>query len=208
MMHLKKTLVCGLSMVLVATWTMSASAQELTSNGGFETGDTSDWEDFTVAPQTFNITSDANSGSWAAEVFNNTPASPAVVKQANLGIGTVSPGDQIAISFAAKGSSAEGGVAFAEFFSEIDGGGTSSSEILSGGPLTLTDQYQTFNFMTTAGPDVSGGITLQFNAVTGGATGSTSVLFIDDASVQIVPEPATAALLCLGCAGMLLRRRI
>ena len=195
-----------LSLAIAACFTMTAAA-DLTNNGGFETGDTSGWVEFPTANSTFTITSDANSGSWAAEVFNNDVAAGAVVKQANLGIGVVNPGDLINISFAAKGSFAAGGVAFAEFFSEIDGGGTSSNEILGGGPLNLTSSYQTFNFQTVAGSDVSGGITLQFAAVTGGAPGSTAVLFIDDARVSIVPEPASISVLAAGLFGFILRRR-
>lgn len=196
-----------LAAAVVLALPLGAAGQELTNNGGFETGDTSGWADFTAAPQTFSVTADANSGAWAAEVFNNVQATPAVVKQANLGIGTVNPGDQIAVSFAAKGSFAAGGVAFAEFFSEVDGGGTSSSEIFGGGPLALTSDWQTFNFSTVAGSDVSGGVTLQFNAATGAVQGSTAVLFIDDASVRVIPEPVAATLFGLGCIGLCLRRR-
>ncbi|MEM7626704.1 MAG: PEP-CTERM sorting domain-containing protein [Planctomycetota bacterium] len=184
-----------------------ASGQELTVNGGFETGDTTGWTSFPTANSTFNITSDSNSGAWAAEVFNNDPGSSAVVQQLNIGVGAVSPGDPIAISFAAKGEGAIGGVAFAEFFSEIDGGGVSSTEILGGAPLPLTSDYQTFTFNAVAGADVSGGVTLQFAAVTGADQGSVSVLFIDDASVTVVPEPTTAALAGLGGLALLGRRR-
>lgn len=193
----------------VAALASSASAMiELTTNGGFEAGDTSGWVSFPSAGSTFNVTGDANSGAFAAEVFNNTPASPAVVKQANLGVGLVTPGMPVTISFAAKGSSAAGGVAFAEFFSEIAGGGTSASQILGGGPLPLTGQYQTFNFVVPAGADVSGGVTLQFAAVTGADVGSTTVLFIDDASVSVVPEPTGIAMLALAAFGLARRRRI
>jgi hypothetical protein len=100
---------------------------ELATNGGFETGDTSGWESFPTANSTFNVTSDANSGSFAAEVFNNDAAAGAVVKQANLGIGQVNIGDTVTVSFALKGEGAAGGVAFAEFFTELDGGGVSST---------------------------------------------------------------------------------
>ena len=183
-----------------------ATGQELTTNGGFETGDTTGWESFPTANSTFNITSDSNSGNWAAEVFNNDLASSAVIKQANIGIGLVNPGDTIDISFAAKGEGVIGGVVFAEFFSEVDGGGVSAGEILGGAPLPLTNEYQTFNFTTTAGPDVSGGVSLQFATVTGGGQGSVSILFVDDASV-VVPEPTTAALAGLGGLALLARRR-
>ncbi|MEM9753445.1 MAG: PEP-CTERM sorting domain-containing protein [Planctomycetota bacterium] len=179
------------------------SAQELTTNGDFETGDTSGWVEFPTANSTFNITSDSSEGDWAAEIFNNDAASAAVVKQANIGIGTVNPGDMLTISFSAKGSFANGGVSFAEFFSEVDGGGTSSNEILGGGPLPLTDTYEDFSFNVIAGSDVTGGVTLQFTATTGGDPGSTAVVFIDD--VSVVPEPASLGL--LGLSGLALLRR-
>jgi hypothetical protein len=183
-----------------------AAATELTVNGDFETGDTSGWTEFPTANSTFLLTNDANSGTFAAEVFNNDLAASAVIKQANIGIGLVNPGDTIDISFAAKGLGTIGGVVIAEFFSEIDGGGTSSSEILGGGPLPLTiDNYQMFNFTTVAGPDVSGGVTLQFAVSTGAAPGSTSLLFIDD--VSVTPEPSSLALLGVAGLGLLRRRR-
>ncbi|MEL7474228.1 MAG: hypothetical protein AAGK04_13000, partial [Planctomycetota bacterium] len=188
----------------------AANAQELTTNGDFETGDLTGWDtSFLLPGQTFNLTGDAASGSFAGEIFNDLPAQGGVIKQANIGIGTVNPGDEIQISFKAKGNFLAGGVLFAEFFSELDGGGTSSSEILSGGPLFVSNEteYQMFSFTTTAGPDVSGGVTLQFNAGTGGAPGSLALAFIDDVSVVRVPTPASAAVLGLGGLVAMRRRR-
>ena len=92
----------------------------------------------------------------------------------------------VTISFDAKGSLAAGGVAFAEFFSELDGGGVSASEILGGGPLTLNpDTYTNFTFETTTGPDVSGGVTVQLTATTGGDPASSALVFYDNLTVVI-----------------------
>ncbi|MEZ6014621.1 MAG: hypothetical protein R3F49_05880 [Planctomycetota bacterium] len=160
-------------------------AQELTVNGDFELGNTSSWVSFPSPNSTFAITNDANSGMFAGELVNLASTSAAVIKQANLGVGLVNPGDAVTISFAAKGTLGVGGVIFAEFFSELAGGGVSASEILSGGPLNVTGTWQTFNFMTVAGPNVSGGITLQFAAVPGAIVGSTAEVLIDDVSVSL-----------------------
>jgi uncharacterized protein (TIGR03382 family) len=203
----QKNLASASFVVALAAFAGSASAVELTTNGGFEAGDLSGWASFPTTNSTFNITTDSNSGVFGAEVFNNDPAAGAVVKQANLGKGLVKAGETITISFAVKGSTANGGVAFAEFFSEIDGGGVSKSQILGGGPLALTGSYQIFNFVTTAGDDVSGGVTLQFAAVTGADTGSVAVLFIDDASVTIIPAPGALAIFGLGGLAAIRRRR-
>ena len=124
-------------------------------------------------------------------VTNPDPGTPAVIKQANVGIGVVTPGQPIRVSFAAKGSGEIGGVGFAEFFSELEFGGVSAAEILGGGPLPLTDEYQTFTFDVTTGPDVSGGITLQFAAVTGANVGSEMTLFVDDVSIRGTNDECT-----------------
>ena len=199
-----KTIIAAAGTIALAT--AAASGQiELTTNGGFENGTTSDWEYFPTPTSTFNVTADADGSMFAAELFNDSPASAAVIKQANIGIGQVTAGQEVTITFSAKGSFAAGGVAFAEFFSELDGGGTSSAEILGGGPLAVTSEWQTFTFTTFAGPDVSGGITLQLTATTGGAPGSTAVVFYDNVSVTIIPTPGAAA--TLGLAGLFCARR-
>lgn len=195
-------LVSSISVLAIAA---TVNAAELTTNGGFELGDTSGWLSFPTAGSTFNISTDTAGSMFAAEIFNNTATSAAVVKQANIGVGVVNPGDMILITFAAKGSFANGGVAFAELFSEIAGGGVSNSWLLGNAPLALTDSYKTFNFLVAAGTDVSGGITLQFASVTGADAGSVAVLFIDNVSVTVVPAPASGAL--LGLVGLVATRR-
>ena len=197
-----------LSVAIACAMTVSANAQvELTTNGNFDAGDLSGWSYFPTASSSFTTTTDFVSPGFAGQLFNAAPASAAVIKQANIGMGIVNPGQEVTISFDAKGLGLVGGVSFAEFFSEIDGGGTSSSVILGGGPLSLTSDYQTFSFTTLAGPDVSGGVTLQLTATTGGAPGSLAVLLVDNVSVSVIPEPTSASLLALGGLGLFARRR-
>ena len=206
-MNTKSITVAAIALTAIAG---AANAQELTTNGGFETGDLSGWDtSFLTGGQTFGLTGDSASGAFAAELFNPDAPSGGVVKQANIGIGVVNPGDEIQISFKAKGNFLIGGVLFAEFFSEIDGGGTSATEILSGGPLFVAPEqdYQMFSFTTFAGPDVSGGVTLQFNAGTGAASGSLALAFIDDVSVVRIPAPGALAVLGLGGVAAIRRRR-
>ena len=197
------------SFVMVCSAPGVLAATNVAVNGGFETGDTSGWTAFPTANSTFGVTGDASAGSFGGLVDNNQLASGFVVKQANIGIGTVFPGAKIDISFDAKGNFADGGVGIAEFFSELSGGGTSSSEILSGGPLfvsSVTD-YQSFSFSTVAGPDVSGGITLQFVAANGGAATSVAELFIDNVVINVIPSPHAASGGLLGVGALLFSRR-
>lgn len=188
----------------------TAQAVELTTNGGFETGDFTGWTQFPTGAGQQTITNvNPSVGTFAASLNNDVIRSNSLIKQANIGIGTVTPGMMIRISFDARGTYASpGGVAFAEFFSELSGGGTSKSEILSGGPLSLDadpNKWKNFSFMTTAGPDVSGGVTLQLGAVNGPAAGTH--MFFDNVSVQAVPEPATMAALGLGALAILRKKR-
>lgn len=199
--------VLSAALVMLASTVSPADAAliELTTNGGFETGDTTGWVAFLGGgTQTFGVTPIAASGSFGGQISNADSGTPAVVKQANLGIGVVSPGDEIKISFSARGTGTAGGVHFAEFFSEIDGGGVSSSQILGGAPLfPPSDSFQNYSFTVLAGPDVSAGVTLQFNAATGANIGSTSLLIIDNVSVRVdsaIPEPTTLAM--IGLAGL------
>lgn len=122
--------------------------------------------------------------------------SAAVIKQANVGIGLVGPGDLIQVSFFTKGSGVNGGV--------------SSAVILGGAPLFLGNTYKQYTFTTTAGSDVTGGVTLQFNEATGATAGSTSEMFVDNVEItnlSAVPEPTSSMLAGLFGLMMIARRR-
>ncbi len=99
-----------------------------------------------------------------------------------------------------RGVTQNGGVVFAEFFSELDGGGVSQAEILGGGPLFGTADWVTYMFTTTAGPDVSGGVTFQIGAVCGAGAGCLADIFVDNVSVSVAPIPVPAAVWLFGSA--------
>jgi hypothetical protein len=214
---MKRTLACAFHAAIASALLVGVAAAdviELTNNGGFESGDFTGWTQFPTGPdQQFVTNVNPSSGTFSGEINNSQTASNSLFKQANIGIGIVNPGDIVTISFDARGSFTTGGVAFAEFFSELAGGGTSSAEILGGAPLGINadpNVWTTFNFTAIAGPDVSGGVTLQLGATNGGFTNPNAHMWYDNVSVSVqraaVPEPASAALLCLGGFGILLRR--
>ncbi len=177
---------------IIACCGQQAAAQfEVTFNGDFERGDLVGWEDFTVPidGQTFEVIDESPfSGNFHGKLDNQKLASGAVIKQANVGIGLVEPGQVADISFWARAEWGVGGVFFAQFFSEQDGGGVSKEDtytLFSPNPADSPADWTFFNFTTGLGPDVAEGVTLQFVSATGGAAGSFATLEIDDVSVVI-----------------------
>jgi hypothetical protein len=168
------------------------TGSNLAINGDFETGDLSGWTSFATENNgTFEVsTAQANGGLYSGLVIADvdgigSPSFP-VVKQANIGVGTVTPNTSVTITFDLYGSVAgAGGVVFAEFFSELSGGGVSKSEILGGGPLFPNGTWTTYSFTTTTGNDVSGGVTLQLKADCGGNSGCKIDAYFDNVTVTI-----------------------
>ncbi len=161
-------------------------------NGDFETGDNAGWTEF---PGGGIISYEATpgiplSGGSFSGRLQAAAGQDVIFKQANLAVGGVSPGDTIVVSFDLYGSlTGISGVVFGEFFSEVSGGGTSAADFISPGgtnaPLTPTATWTTYTNTVTAGPDVSGGITLQLKAGCGAVVGCAVDAYFDNISIDI-----------------------
>ena len=160
---------------------------ELAVNGDFEQGaGLPGWTLFCDQPGASceATTAEAAAGLWSGNVAVQGGPADSLIKNANIGIGTVQPNSSCDVSLDLKGSATDGGVVFVEFFSELSGGGTSSSVILLGPPTFPTDTWTTYSFTTPTGPDVSGGVTLQLKASCGAVASCAVDAYFDNVSVN------------------------
>jgi len=160
---------------------------ELTVNGDFETGDTTGWQEFPNGGIIMVTGPGSDVGGPASAFAGNLDASGQAIgvtlKQANLAAGGLTPGQQVTVSFDWKGSDAIGGVVDVRLLSELSGGGVSQEDIILGGAGFPSNWTALGPVNITIGPDVSGGITLQFTAICGGDPGCVSSIDIDNVSV-------------------------
>ncbi len=163
----------------------SAPGVDLATNGNFETGDFTCWEQFPNGG-TISLSDPQNGSLFSGNLDASGMAVGVTLKQANLGAGELTAGQTVRVTFDWKGSDAIGGVVDVRLFSELTGGGVSQEDIIRGGagfPAT----WETIGPLDiTVGPDVSGGVTLQFTAACGADPGCVSTIDIDN--VSIVPQ--------------------
>jgi beta-glucanase (GH16 family) len=156
------------------------------ANGDFELGNLDCWTTFNNGG-TIGVVADngpSASGSSAGRVNVTAPGNP-TLKLANLGAGTLTPGQQVTVTFDWKGTDANGGVVDVVLFSEVNGGGVSKTDSILGGGGFPANWTKVGPLNLTAGADVSGGVTLQITAICGGVAGCVSEVFIDNVSIVI-----------------------
>jgi len=155
---------------------------ELAVNGDFESGDLTGWTTFENGGS-IAVSSPGSTGTYAINVNASGGAFNPTVKQANLGAGQLTAGQQVTVSFDWKGTAGVGGVVDVVLFSEAGGGGASQTDqILSGGAFPA-DWTTVGPLAINIGPDVGAGVTLQFTAICGGDATCDSNLFLDNISI-------------------------
>ena len=191
--------------VALSLFAGATQAVSLGTNGDFESGAfDGSWVVFPNAGTTTIVSPGSNGSTYAGEASAiNTPTG-ATMKYANVGAGFLTPGQAFTVDFDWKGTNGIGGVIDIRVFSELSGGGVSKTDILAGGTgAGLTADWTNFGPVDLiAGPDVSGGVTVEFTAICGADAGCFSNLAIDNVSVNAVPVPAAVWLFGSGLIGL------
>lgn len=194
--------------LLLVSASSHALYQDIAVNGDFETGDFTGWAQFPGSLGAGGQTIVAGNPGSAANLNEPNPAAN-IIKQANLLPGLWTAGQAIDIQFDLKGTASAGGVFFVEFFNELDGGGVGPGSGILSVIANPNASWTTYNFSTVAGPDTSGGVTLQFNSTCGADANCVADFSIDNVSISAdvnpVPVPAAAWLFgsaVIGLAGL------
>lgn len=160
------------------------AAGEIAQNGGFETGDLSNWAVYNNGGTVSAVTTQPSTGTYCAMLVASPTGLNPTLKQERKGAGTLTVGDKVKITFDYKGSAAGGGIYSIQSFVEATNGVNQTVNI----SINPTSTWQTYTTTyTVAAGDVSGGVTLEFVAICGGVAGCSSTLYIDNASLIINP---------------------
>ncbi len=160
-----------------------ASADNLLSNPGFETGDLTGWEVHGSTPPSADITVQMGDngpsapGEYNAFMDNQAEARALFLKQSTPA-GSGIPGATLWSVDLKLDQADVGGVVFVNIFAEQEGGGVIGGSGLQG-PYFPWNAWQTFNgsFAVPVGTDF---LTIQIEAVTGAAIGTNCRVHVDN----------------------------
>ena len=207
------------AVLLVAVLTGPVTANVI-SNPGFELGtgtDATDWSELVSGASGTVTRSDLSpySGTFHAYMtvdhVNNTPSAGAYFFEQNLGANTIDNSLNYDLSFYAKVDSTD--FTGVDIFYQIlwldqdgsDGGGVKGEMLTSLIGLGINTDYQQFGLADIDVPDGADSYLLRFQLSAGPIENVMQGLYVDDAVLVAVPEPAS--LLLLGLAGAVLMRR-
>lgn len=181
-----------LSIFMFALALVSFSQTELVVNGDFETGDDTGYILFQNGGSAMLDNTIANGGTWSGKLETSGPSNPAF-KQEFIGTGTVSPGDEVTITFDHIGTIVPPGGIFNVLLFGEGAGGASFTHVFNPAPA-LVGTWTTFSgtFTIPMSADVSGGISFLIEAVCGGDAGCSVSANIDNVSVT-VPDSGPSA---------------
>ena len=147
----------------------AAQAVTLGTNGDLESGAfDGSWVVFPNGGTTTIVSPGSNASGPASNFAGQASAAGGpfnpVMKFANVGAGLLTPGQAFTVDFDWKGTNGAGGVIDIVVFSELAAGGVSKTDLLAGGTgAGLTTSWTNFGVQNlTAGPDVSGGVTVSY----------------------------------------------
>ena len=163
---------------------------DISSNGGFETGDLEGWTLYDNGGSATLDNTEAQTGDWCVKLFASAPSGlNPTLKQERKAAGSIVVGDKVQVTFSYKGSlTGESGTVSIQSFVEATNGASQIETF----DVTPTNTWQTFTTTYTVtgalqGGDVSGGITMEFVAICGGVSGCSSTLYLDDISLILNP---------------------
>lgn len=199
----------------------AASAANIITNPGFELGvatDATDWNQLSgAAGSTTRSLSMPRTG--VASIYmevdhvNNTPAPGAYFAEQNQPVGSIDNSLNYNLSLYAKSATLD--FTGVDMFYQIlwldqdgsDGGGVKGEslvQLVTGG---INTSYQQFGLSDIDVPDGTDSFLLRFQLSAGPVAGIQNGLFVDDVSLEAIPEPSAVVLLGSGLGLLTLRRR-
>jgi hypothetical protein len=212
---MKQGLIPCAAAMLLFTAAPAAFAQNVVINGDMETGQANspfvaNWQVNGVAPNTTNTyaqdSTNPHGGQFDAQFTGASQGNGANAALLQItGPGSVSPGDYTLNFWAQTTFVGPSGVGFYQviFFDAANGVvGSTGVQNITNSPAGYT--LNTRNITFPAGTDH---VQVEFDAVVGAISGSSTTINLDDVSLAPVPEPSTALLLGVPALAGLVRRR-
>ena len=204
----------------IAAFAGSASAN-VVLNSGFEAGsgaDAADWAELTGGPfgtvgRSTSMPFSGNHHAYITMDHTNGFAGGAYFIEQNQPVGSITGGAEYDLAFYAKTDSTD--FTGVDMFVQLlwldqdasNGGGVQGEMLTSLIGLGINTSYQQFTMDGLIAPAGADSFLLRFQLSAGAVDGIQNGLSVDDASLTLIPAPASAALLGLGGLAAARRRR-